>query len=74
MANGGPDTNTSQFFITLCAAPHLDGTSIVFGSICSGMEILEVLQKVPVDDNDRPQSEITIVDCGEVVQEDYATA
>jgi cyclophilin family peptidyl-prolyl cis-trans isomerase/protein-disulfide isomerase len=43
MANSGPDTNGSQFFITLAAAPHLDGQYTIFGQVLRGMEVLEAL-------------------------------
>ena len=66
MANGGPHTNTSQFFITLCAAPELDGKYVVFGRVVSGMELLEQLQQTPVDARDRPKTPIVIRDCGEI--------
>lgn len=43
MANAGPDTNGSQFFITYAPAPHLDGSYTIFGQILTGMEVLEAL-------------------------------
>ncbi|MFZ5819314.1 MAG: peptidylprolyl isomerase [Chloroflexota bacterium] len=43
MANSGPDTNGSQFFITLGAAPHLDGRYTIFGQVLRGLEVLEAL-------------------------------
>ncbi len=53
MANGGPDTNGSQFFITLAAAPHLDGMHTVFGEVISGDEILALIE---LRDPDAPLS------------------
>lgn len=67
MANVGPDTNSSQFYLTLCAAPHLDGTSAVFGEVTEGLAALvELLREVEVDASDQPKQAVTIVDCGEV--------
>jgi cyclophilin family peptidyl-prolyl cis-trans isomerase len=43
MANSGPDTNGSQFFITFAPAPHLDGGYTLFGQVVSGLEVAEQL-------------------------------
>lgn len=45
MANAGPDTNGSQFYITLGAAPHLDGSYTVFGRVASGMQVVQAIRK-----------------------------
>jgi cyclophilin family peptidyl-prolyl cis-trans isomerase len=61
MANAGPDTNGSQFFIvTTEAAPWLDGKHTVFGKVTSGMEVVDALEALPTDGRDRPREEATI--------------
>ncbi len=45
MANAGPNTNGSQFFITFCPVPHLNDKHTVFGRVISGYELLEVVEE-----------------------------
>ena len=66
MANGGKNSNSSQFFITLSAAHHLDGKNVVFGKVIEGMEVVRRMQRVPTDADDVPTREVIIEDCGEV--------
>jgi cyclophilin family peptidyl-prolyl cis-trans isomerase len=61
MANRGPNTNGSQFFIvTTEAAPWLDGKHTVFGRVTSGMEVVDALEGLSTDSRDRPQEQATI--------------
>lgn len=67
MANRGPNTQSSQFFITTRPTPHLDGKHVVFGRVVSGYNIVERMENEPVDDNDRPLHNVMIANCGELV-------
>lgn len=53
MANKGPGTNGSQFFICYGPAPHLDGKNTVFGKVIGGLELLDQLEAVPTDKKGR---------------------
>ncbi|KAL8472912.1 hypothetical protein ACS0TY_029945 [Phlomoides rotata] len=61
MANSGPHTNGSQFFILYKSANHLNFKHTVFGMVVGGLPTLSALEKVPVDDDDRPLEEIKII-------------
>ncbi len=64
MANAGPNTNGSQFFITTTETPHLDGKHVVFGEVIEGFEIIDELNNTRTDANDKPYDNIIIMDCG----------
>ncbi|KZP03635.1 cyclophilin [Athelia psychrophila] len=69
MANAGPGTNGSQFFITTVATSHLNGKHVVFGEVVSGYDTIKTIEKLAADGqtrNDKPKEDVVIADSGTV--------
>ena len=60
MANAGPNTNASQFYITTVPTPWLNGKHTVFGKVTRGMEVVTTIENVRVDDKKKPLMDIRV--------------
>ncbi|TFY66521.1 hypothetical protein EVG20_g4570 [Dentipellis fragilis] len=74
MANAGPNTNGSQFFVTCVSTPHLDGKHVVFGEVIRGKSIVRQIENQPTSANDVPAQPITITACGQLDPSDPSLA
>jgi peptidylprolyl isomerase len=61
MANAGPNTGSSQFFINLVNNNYLDAKHPVFGTVTSGMDVVDKIAKAKTNSNDKPRENITII-------------
>ncbi|XP_032966902.1 peptidyl-prolyl cis-trans isomerase C isoform X1 [Rhinolophus ferrumequinum] len=66
MANAGPDTNGSQFFITLTKPSWLDGKHVVFGKVIDGMTVVHSIELQATDGHDRPLTDCSIINSGKI--------
>ena len=69
VANAGPGTNGSQFFITSRATPHLDGKHVVFGRVIEGEATVRAVENIEKGEGDAPAKDCVIADCGVYVAE-----